>query len=1693
MLSAVRASIGGILSTLTGARDTQESIAVEGTSRFLALDTRRFGAALAIVTGSESLAAHRQELLTELPADHAVPPDLAGLMTSLWRSQRWIAALAFTADELAALREHPAAFGVTDAAEPSVAGLRSLITYRELTTSFGDTKGGLASYLTGSGSGEAGELAELTRWDKAQVATLIDAFWPFGDNAVAPAIRSVAAVTVLDGCFALAARVSSDVGSLLGLRELASLPADSGWTAYQAAAGATLGMLGAHFGAELADSEFTAYADANDTAYRDVLLRYVIWLLARDDASITDPADLYSRLLVDVEMSACDVTTRMAQAINSVQLYLQRCRLGLELGVDNLRGIEPQWWDWMSTYRVWEANRKVFLYPENYLDPTLRRNTSVEFAELKQSLMQTRVTQASAAAAYAGYFQGLTDLAALVPCAAFEDVTLSFDATERRSMLYLLARTRTAPYTYYYLTRRDGDVWTPWRKIDLTINSAFVTPIVAFDKLFVFWSEMDTIKSSSVSMAGGNATTETRTIFSASLKYAFQTLTGDWTSPQTLAEKIPVQVLPQTYTTFLRNEQLAKLFDPSNLFWLQPQAAKVSRGLRGRARARLYNIPSGGPVTGRGTITITAGSATVTGTGTEFLTQLRPGYQLVTADGERQIVAITGPATLTVNQPLATSVQNVAFSFIICTGKVAGELGKWSARTNFTSQVSAGDFISSAAQLGVVVSVDSDTGLTMLNPWAWPSDPGDYKVIPSNPLQTSFRPFAGPGTVAVSSLEPPSVVGTGTSFLSTVSVGDRIFCAGETRTVIGLVSDTSLIVDRPWPHAIPVAPYTVVPQESGAESLFVQLGPPLDVANSFDFQTWKRVDNFGDDPYIQALNSLNSRVSDALNYCGGIKPIIAAGQVSGGVGFLLDADLNLRDARLFFAPDDKPLPASPGPYAAAIDRGNSMLVAAAVPGSVGWEYWLNYAGGRKTPVAPGLKQVEMMYNVSASPGMHNVGNATGAVLFDNGGEAFLLETEEAGTWPASDRLTVIPYQLARDRLGDYRVDAGPYSPRPLGMEGALFGVTRLTTSTIGVLARRLSAGGVPGLLTPESQRTPEFPFSRFYRTSKSGPPPALDPHRLPPDRLSFTGPFGLYQREIFFHTPYLVAALLTANARYDEARVWYQYIFDPTAEPDPPLAAADDSGTNRFWRYLQFRDITVPTLFEVLTDPAGVRAYNDDPLDPFAIAEVRTSAYAKAVVMRYVENLIAWGDSLFAQDTRESVSQAANLYVMAAELLGPRPRRLGDTPRPPAKTFGQIREEYRARKENIPQFLIDLEHTPLGRLGPDEQRYVSTPINDIDAYFCVPANSALDGCWALVEDRLDKIRNCQNLQGVSRALAPFAPPLDIRAAITGAAGGGGHGPQAPVAVPNYRFTTLIEQARLLAGQVTAFGAQLLSALDRKSAEDLALLQDQQQRVILDLTTSIRRDQVDQLLTSGDALAETLAAARYRQTYYSGLASDGLIPAEVENMRASEAALVFNVLALTAQAAASIAFALPNVGSPFAMTYGGVQVGSALQAAAAVLQIGSVASAFGADRALLMANYERRTTDWQFQASLAGYDVRQTRSPDRREQASHCRRQAGIRGTRPQDRADRRNRTLPAQQVHEQRAVRLDDRALVRPLLPAVLTRLHHGQAGRARLPARDRQQPPVHQPGLLGRREKGTAGRRGPHARRRPAPAGIPG
>jgi hypothetical protein len=68
---------------------------------------------------------------------------------------------------------------------------------------------------------------------------------------------------------------------------------------------------------------------------------------------------------------------------------------------------------------------------------------------------------------------------------------------------------------------------------------------------------------------------------------------------------------------------------------------------------------------------------------------------------------------------------------------------------------------------------------------------------------------------------------------------------------------------------------------------------------------------------------------------------------------------------------------------------------------------------------------------------------------------------------------------------------------------------------------------------------------------------------------------------------------------------------------------------------------------------AAVLNWRVDPFDPWMVAKTRTVEYQIAVVLAYVKNLCDWGDSLFRQFTREAITEATQLYILADKLLGP--------------------------------------------------------------------------------------------------------------------------------------------------------------------------------------------------------------------------------------------------------------------------------------------------------------------------------------------------------------------------------------------------------------------------------------------------------
>jgi hypothetical protein len=235
------------------------------------------------------------------------------------------------------------------------------------------------------------------------------------------------------------------------------------------------------------DTWLSVVKPINDTLrelQRDALVAFVLARLAEDDGTKhVDTVDkLFEYFLMDVQMQSCTQTSRIRHALSSVQLFVDRCLLNLEPGIQP-SAIKASRWEWMKRYRVWEANRKVFLWPENWLEPELRDDASPIFTDVMGELLQGDITDDAAATALGSYLVRLEEIARLEPCGIFIEEN---SPGVQDDVVHVIGRTHGAHRKYFYRRRTAGS-WLPWVRMKLDIEDDPVVPCVWQGRLFAFW------------------------------------------------------------------------------------------------------------------------------------------------------------------------------------------------------------------------------------------------------------------------------------------------------------------------------------------------------------------------------------------------------------------------------------------------------------------------------------------------------------------------------------------------------------------------------------------------------------------------------------------------------------------------------------------------------------------------------------------------------------------------------------------------------------------------------------------------------------------------------------------------------------------------------------------------------------------------------------------------------------------------------------------------------------------------------------------------------------------------------------------------------------------------------------------------------------------------------------------------------
>lgn len=510
-------------------------------------------------------------------------------------------------------------------------------------------------------------------------------------------------------------------------------------------------------------------------------------------------------------------------------------------------------------------------------------------------------------------------------------------------------------------------------------------------------------------------------------------------------------------------------------------------------------------------------------------------------------------------------------------------------------------------------------------------------------------------------------------------------------------------------------------------------------------------------------------------------------------------------------------------------------------------------------------------------------------------------------------------------------------------------------------------------------------------------------------------PYSLYNWELFFHTPIMIADALSKARQFEEAMKWFHYVFNPIAD------GADDK---RFWRFTPFKETDSKNILEQIfaglnaNEPdAAINEWRNNPFKPHVVARSRPVAYMKWVVMKYIDNILDYGDYLFRQDTIESINQATQLYVLAGHILGRKPMVIPKPAEVKAQTYLSLLDQWDAFSNAISELEVSAvyhiqqtEYTGMNVAGTAAAGIFGAAGA---LYFCIPDNPKLMGYWDILADRLFKIRHCQNIEGVFRKLPLFEPPIDPALLVKAAAQGlsiSGLINDLNTPMPNYRFYYLLQKALELCNELKSLGGSLLAAMEKKDNETIALIRARHEAVMNNMMMEIKKLQLEEAQKSLESLQQNRKGPEARMKYYLDLiGDDSAVPGvgadfkelangiekpidesglklskyEKEDHDKSQAAHAWQLGANVVEALAAIFHAIPNAAvkaSPFGVGgevgYGGTNLGNSANATSKVIQIISSQLSFEASNAAKKGGFQRVLQDRVFQANAAGYELKQ---------------------------------------------------------------------------------------------------------------------
>ncbi|WPN59284.1 neuraminidase-like domain-containing protein [Pseudomonas sp. P9_31] len=479
----------------------------------------------------------------------------------------------------------------------------------------------------------------------------------------------------------------------------------------------------------------------------------------------------------------------------------------------------------------------------------------------------------------------------------------------------------------------------------------------------------------------------------------------------------------------------------------------------------------------------------------------------------------------------------------------------------------------------------------------------------------------------------------------------------------------------------------------------------------------------------------------------------------------------------------------------------------------------------------------------------------------------------------------------------------------------------------------------------------------------------VDEPLMPDGTIEENGPFdgcnGLYFWELFFHTPDLVGSRLSAEGRYHEAQSWYEYVFNPLArevkpsespQPDDPVVIPAPA----YWRCRALQNENIDSSYE--------RAA---PSDPDAIGYTAPIHFKIAIFLRYVENLIEWGDGLYRHLDYDSMVHAALNYSRARSLIGEEPvTETASTwqPKPLKDVLTSVsgRDPLKAFEADFELSLADL---PTGML--------TTPRFDLlgSGVFRPGLNERPKALWDLLDARLNNLRNNRSIDGQPLSIPLFSPTMDplelLRAQANGTLGTFRH-PGGQVQVVPYKWQTVHNLALQGVEFLIQQEDQLRSWLEQRDRGELEELQQGHMIELADYARSIHEATIAQLEATAASLRQSESMIKARAQHYQNLIDEGVSEAEYGVLEKNRIARYVAGGAGAFRAAGAALDLAPNI---FGTSNGGMRLAAVPYAFAEVAQLTADLTMREAEEASIIEQQRRRQQEWELVRDQSNAEAR----------------------------------------------------------------------------------------------------------------------